>query len=339
MLPDALVIAPLLVALVLVTSAIGKLRAPERAGEAFTALEVPRSLARPAVIRLHPWAEILLAVLLVVVPSWPGVVCAVLALLLMLAYLGLVARALRRPVDVDCACFGALGADTVTSLTLWRNGWLVALATATVWRSLDGRALLGQLGGLGSDGWWWLGAAVAASTTVALILWNGQPSSAPLADEHAGITAGEDAGADYLRTRIPAVPVTLGDGSSLTLRELSKDRAQLLVFLSETCGGCQVAIESLPAWRAAMPEIDVRMIIQSAPGETVLTSAERPMSLHDPDRLVRESFGFIGTPSAILLGADGLLAGGPVAGASDVDTFVAEVVAQLRNGQPERVNS
>ena len=36
-----------------------------------------------------------------------------------------------------------------------------------------------------------------------------------------------------------------------------------------------------------------------------------------------------GRPSAVLLGADGALAGGPVAGANAVVTFVEEIVAEL----------
>ena len=40
-----------------------------------------------------------------------------------------------------------------------------------------------------------------------------------------------------------------------------------------------------------------------------------------------------GRPSAVLLGADGALAGGPVAGADAVTTFVEDIVAELAAAQ------
>ena len=51
-----------------------------------------------------------------------------LTLLLFVAYLVLVARAVRRPEPVDCGCFGALGDSQVTRVTVWRNAALVVAA-------------------------------------------------------------------------------------------------------------------------------------------------------------------------------------------------------------------
>ena len=42
-----------------------------------------------------------------------------------------------------------------------------------------------------------------------------------------------------------------------------------------------------------------------------------------------KAVGGYGTPSAVLLGADGLLAGGPVGGGDEVREFVDDIIAQL----------
>ena len=52
----------------------------------------------------------------------------------------------------------------------------------------------------------------------------------------------------------------------------------------------------------------------------------------EPERNVRRVFS-VGTPAAILLGADGFLAGGPVAGEGAVAGFVADVLAEV-SAQP-----
>lgn len=319
--------APLLLAAVLVVSAIGKLRAPDRARAAFTAMAVPAWLDRPWIARAHPWGEITLAVLLVVVQGPLGIVVAAAGLVVMLAYLVLVVRAWRSPVDVDCACFGALGGDRVTAGTVWRNAWLTALAALTIWGAVDGSAVIGHLVDLNGAGWWWLASAVGAMVTTGLVTWTGGRDH----DRTVEADAVEyvDNEGDYVRSRIPAVPVLLGDGTTTDLRTLSSQRAQLLVFVSEACGSCVPVIEAVPGWRKDLRELDVRFVVQVEPDVSQLTSTEEPQTLHDLHGYARESFGTRSTPSAILLGADGLLAGGPVVGSVAVPDFVAEIREQL----------
>ena len=213
--PEALSIAvPFLVAVVLVWSAIGKLRAPAVAAEGFAALRVPRALSRPWIIRGHPWVEIALAVVLVVAPGWLGMVGAVAALGLMVAYLVLVVRAVRRGEDVDCACFGGWGPGRVTTRTAWRNAWLVLLATLSVWAASDGQSLVARAAD--ADSGWWVVGLVAALVTAALVL-APEAGAGPVEARTDYEPADEDL-EDYVRTRTPAVPVTLADGSSRTLR-------------------------------------------------------------------------------------------------------------------------
>jgi hypothetical protein len=323
--PEALSIAaPFLVAVVLVWSAIGKLREPAVAAEGFAALRVPSALSRPWIIRGHPWVELTSALLLVVAPGWLGMVGAMGALGLMSAYLVLVVRAVRTEEDVDCACFGAWGPGRVTQRTVWRNAWLLVLAALSVWAASEGRSLIVRTAD--TDSGWWVLALAAALLTAAVVLLpeSGRSTVAP---DHEPARDGDDE--DYVRTRTPAVPVTLGDGSSRTLRELSASRAQLLLFVSKGCGSCADVIAAVPRWRESIPQIDVRLVVRRAPEATPLTSTDEPQTIHDVHSWLRDTFGVRGTPSAVLLGVDGHLAGGPVTGRDPVTTFVADIEQQV----------
>lgn len=322
--------APLLLAVVLVVSAVGKLRAPERSRAAFTAMGVPAWLDRPWVSKAHPWAEIALAALLLVASGPLGVVVAAAALLLMLVYVALVVRALRRPVDVDCACFGSIGGERVTVGTVWRNLWLTALAVVTVTCAVEGPSVVSRVGALDAAGGWWLVSVLAAAVTAGLVLGTGGHGHANTAETAAPeVEEYLDDDGDYLRSRTPAVPVLLGDGTTTDLRTLSAERAQLLLFVSEGCGSCVPVIEAVPEWREQLPQLDIRFVLQVDREVSRLTSAAEPRSLHDLEGLVRDSFDTRATPSAMLLGADGLLAGGPVVGSTAVPDLVAEIKEQL----------
>ncbi|GAB3067117.1 hypothetical protein GCM10027053_33290 [Intrasporangium mesophilum] len=323
---DALAIAPAILAVVLVVSAVGKLRSPRRSAEAFRDLRVPAPFNSTPAVEALPWGEILLALLLLVASGWLGVVAAVASVLLFTAYLLLVVRALGFDVPVDCACFGEFAPGQIGRRTVVRNGWLVALAVLGLVGSFGGDSLIGRVVD-GTAPWWWLASAAAAAVTTLLVV--GGPALAAGGSEATSSTYGLEEG-DYLRTRTPAVPVTFADGSGSTLRQLSTTRAQLLLFVSETCGSCEGIIAAVPEWRAAMPQIDVRLVLAAPADASSLASAMEPKTIHDLDGWVRESFGTTSTPSAVLLGVDGLLAGGPVVGSEAVPAFVADIHGQLQ---------
>jgi hypothetical protein len=327
---DALSIAPAILAVVLIVSAVGKLRSPDASAEAFTALQVPKRLATPVVIQALPWVEMVLGVALVAVGGWVGVVVSIAVLALFTAYLALVVRARGFETDVDCACFGSLGPGRITSLTMWRNVWLVALAVGAVVVAASGDALLSRVID-GTTPWQWLLAAAAAALTVLLVIGPGtEPAEVPSPGAVAELAVEEG---DYLRVRTPALPVTLGDGTSTHLRRLSAERPQLLVYVSDYCFSCQDVIASIPSWRAQLPAVDVRVVVRQPVEATALTSQEEPMSVHDTEGLVSESLDMLATPSAVLLGTDGLLAGGPVTGATAVPEFVSDIHAELQAAQ------
>ena len=107
----------------------------------------------------------------------------------------------------------------------------------------------------------------------------------------------------------------------------------LLLAVNDVCASCRPVIDRIPEWRELLPEVDVRMLLVSSPEKSKLTELTEPQSLHDSNGYVRGSIEDWGTPTAVLFGIDGMLAGGPVTGADDVMAFVSDVHDSL-HGEP-----
>lgn len=331
LLPAAALTSTLILVGVLIVSGVAKLRTPDDA-EGWEALGLPAALRRDWLIRLHPVAELVLAAALLLLGGLLGIVAAVVAVLLFAAYLVMVWRARRKTPDASCACFGER--QPITGRTLLRNGWLTLLAVISAF-TIGALPLFGGAAALAIAFWPWTLALAAVAVTFVLVQ-EKTPDSAPAARTAGGSGAADDAELeDYLRARTPAVPVTLADGSTVTLRQLAETKPVLLLAVSETCGSCTPVIESIDAYRALLPEVSVRFLLQSAPEDSRLASADEPQTVHDPLRYVGPSLAdHWFTPTAVLLGADGMLAGGPVAGSSAIAEFVDDVYESLHGERP-----
>lgn len=330
MLGPLAVVAPIVMAAVLFASAIGKLRHPDDLA-GWSEIGVPRFFRRQWILRAHPWGELALGVALVLLGGVLGLLAALVCLALMTGYLWLVWRVVARADDASCACFGAR--KRVTGVTVARNAWLTAVAALTaavIWTNpLFGGALAALAA---TSAWLWIVAALVAVITALFVVWP-EGGDAP-ADIESPVTAvsvdEDDDELDYIRLRVPAVPVTLGDGTSANLLWLAKRKPILLLSVSSTCGACLPVIEKVGAWRELLPEVDVRLLLADPPDQSSLTEREEPQSLHDPASYVSASLADRWlTPSAVLLGIDGLLAGGPVVGEEKIAEFVADIHATL----------
>lgn len=330
MLGPLAVVLPLVMAAVLIASAIGKLRRPDDLA-GWSEIGVPQTFRREWLLRAHPWGELALGVALAVLGSVLGVLAALVCLVLMAAYLWLVWRAVARADDASCACFGAR--KRVTEVTVVRNVWLTAVAALTVaviWTNpLMGGALASAVQ---ASAWLWILAAAIAAVTALLVVWpEGGEEPPAIAAESARDAASDDEDElDYLRTRTPAVPVTLADGSTVNLRSLTMRRPLLLLAVSASCGGCEPVIEKIDEWRALLPQLDVRFLLAHEPELGRLTQREEPQSLHDPFGYVSGSIQDWPTPTAVLFGIDGLLAGGPVIGSEAIEEFVLDIRETLQ---------
>lgn len=324
-----LVVPPLILGVVLIASGVLKAGKAADAAE-LEALGLPKPLRASWLARTHPWAEIALGLALLLLGGVLGVLAALAATLLMGGYLWLVAGALRRGTDSTCSCFGA--SRRITRITVIRNTWFALLALLAL--AVSGRTPVwgGTFAAMGDAEWGWIAGLLASAVTAALIL-AADAASAPAGDS-APVHTSTDEIDDYIRTRTPAVPVTLADGSRRSLRELTAQRPTLLLAVSQGCGSCATVLAHLDEWRRILPEVDIRLILTPLPDESELAERTEPQSLHDPDRYVAESLGYRATPSAVLLGADGLLAGGPVSGPDDVVQFIDDIYTSLHGVAP-----
>ncbi len=118
-------------------------------------------------------------------------------------------------------------------------------------------------------------------------------------------------------------------GRTATLSELAATQARLLVVLSPGCGPCIRTAEKLDDWAArAGPAVGVVAIYPTAESAAGAVEHAPELATWEPELNVRRVFS-VGTPAAILLGADGFLAGGPVAGEGAVAGFVTDVLAEV----------
>ena len=133
------------------------------------------------------------------------------------------------------------------------------------------------------------------------------------------------------------------DTRLITLSQLAGERAALLVFVSEGCGPCERVLDRVPGWITELsPVMQVKVVLSRPLDQLRERTLERvgANALHDLQFSARKALGGRTAPSAVLLGADGLLAGGPVDGGGAVIEFVEEIRQQLdeaqRNGELQR---
>lgn len=320
----------MVLAALLLISGISKVRHLEATRSAFAQLELPDALTRSPAPRALPWVEIALAAALLLSPAPAAVPVAVLTLLVFVAYLVVIGRALTFDHAVTCGCFGELGLGEVTRRTLVRNVILVVLALLAVWSATAGASVAARLAAADGVTWAWLG-LVLLTGAVILATFGTAKGDPRHRSDRAG-TAGdpEDSGGlDYLRQPLPFASLVDAEGQSHTLTELVREGAQLLVFVSPGCGSCTPVMERIPEWAAGLGPVRVRAVVaQTLDGVLDRSPELAGHLLHDPQGATRRVFDS-GTPGAVLLGGDGLLAGGPVRGKESVLDVVEDIRAEL----------
>ncbi|MDO5663249.1 MAG: MauE/DoxX family redox-associated membrane protein, partial [Brachybacterium sp.] len=223
---NALHLATLALAAILVIAALGKLRQDDgTTREEWRELRVPEALNVPVLRRLHPYVE-LGVVALALLPGPFAALGAAGMLALTLGYAAAIIGAWRRPESVTCACFGSARRTEITGRTVVRNVLLVVLAVCAAIAALLSAG--GPLGALTASA----GEDVRihgplAAVMVLLVLAAGWFSAAPTgaSAESAELAPGpqpevsgvEDEMGDYLRTLTPRAPVVEADGTRTDL--------------------------------------------------------------------------------------------------------------------------
>lgn len=136
-----------------------------------------------------------------------------------------------------------------------------------------------------------------------------------------------------LKSGKPAPSLTLPalNGKSISLSDL-RGRETLVFFWNPSCGYCTQMLADLQAWDRNPPKGSPQLLVIS----TGTVEANRAMSLQssvvlDPGFYAGQAFGVVGTPSAVLVDADGKIASQVAVGATAV-----LVLMRARPDQPKQ---
>ena len=251
---------------------------------------------------------------------------AAVAIGLLLLFSMLVGVALVRGRHVACHCFGSLNTKPAGVRTIARNAALLAAAAFVWFQPATGAADVLA----GAEPGWVVGVIVATLliAAVAFQAWWLQQLLAqqgrlmarvgvleaavagdPVARDAAGTAAprGLPVGA-----AAPAFALEAVDGSRRSLAELiARGRPVALVFSAPRCAACTVMLPDLARWQR---EHEARLTIAvvgagSASGQRAKAARHGLRDvLADPDRDVAQAYRSHGTPAAVLVGTDGLIA-------------------------------
>jgi uncharacterized membrane protein YphA (DoxX/SURF4 family)/thiol-disulfide isomerase/thioredoxin len=290
----ALLLVRLALAVVFATAAVGKLLDLRGSREAMTAFGVPASLAAAAGALL-PVAELSVAVALV--PASFARWSAAGALVLLLAFIAGISRALAQGRAPDCHCFGQLHSAPAGRGALARNAGLAGLA-GFVAIAGPGPSVGGWLSGrpAAEVAVVAVGAALAGLAGVTLRLWR---ENRRLEGELR--TAREGSPLPGLPVGAPAPDFTLSDRRSLrALREAGRPVA--LVFMEEGCGPCKTLRPELDRWQVSLSETLTISVVEG--------------------REISQAYKVRGTPSAVVVAPSGTVASPLAEGAPAIEALI-----------------
>jgi thiol-disulfide isomerase/thioredoxin len=299
------VVCSVILAAVLATAGIAKLR--DRAGtrDAIARFGVPASLAAPLALAV-PVAELSAALALVAGPTraWGAFG----ALVLLVGFSLALAWNLARGRTPDCHCFGQLHSSPVGPRTLARNAALIAVA-GLVAGNADPAAT-----------------AIAAAGGIAIV-----PVGWALS-RRAALAAGSGPGDLAVGTPAPSFALPSLDGSTVSMRSLlTRGRPTLLVFSDPHCGPCQELAPDVAEWQRLYAEELTVAVVERRDGSRTNREDEhgRRTVLLQSETEIADAFGARGTPSAVLVGVDGRVASPVAGGSAAIEELVGANVARF----------
>ncbi|WP_141717548.1 peroxiredoxin family protein [Nocardia altamirensis] len=320
-------ISRLVVGVLFGLSALGKLADPVGTRKAVGEFGVPLRWV-PAVGWGLPAVEVVAA--LAVLLPWTALAGAVLALVLLVVFTAAVVRLLRKGEHPACSCFGAVSAAPIGAKTLVRNGVLIVLVLLVAGGAIAHPRVPG---GLPVDDAVWL--AVAAVLIAALTwVWGEVRALRRRVDEQALSTLG----AEGLPTGAVAPEFELLDiagGRTSLASLLARERQVLLVFVHPGCELCAALARELPRWQERTA--DVLSIVVVGNGDAVEhTEWGKAQGLNGIPVLVQQGneaalrYRVRGTPSAVLIAADGRVAAPVARGAIAARELIAAAKRTVR---------
>ncbi|WP_193315252.1 MauE/DoxX family redox-associated membrane protein [Nostocoides sp. F2B08] len=348
----ALTLVPITLVLVLLVSAVAKLKARASTASAVRLLRVPGFLKPEWVAAVLPPAEIVLA--LGMLSPWLPLarVAAVAAVMLFAAYWVVIARAMTFDPRPSCGCFGQIGDQRVTAKTLWRNTVLLAGAAVFGWMTWAQSVTVFSFFSDATTREWLL---LLGAAYLVLVAWfvlsppsqvrqrssrrrKNRPADAHDHADGSGATAtavdqSEPTEDEYVRVPIPDAILLDPERDPHTLLQLAAQQPVLLVFITCGCPSTYETWRRLPEWAGRLPQVRVLGVETYQLGDLDIAGV-RERLFYDPAGKAFQALTMPGTSSAILLGADRLVAGGPVLGNDEIEEFVAEIEEALTQAAP-----
>ena len=329
------------IAVVFATAGIAKLRDAKGTMEMLRAFGVP-ILAQPMLGRCLPVIELVLA--LALLPSVSAQLSGGAAALLLTTFTGFIAAQLALGRHPDCRCFGAASATPIDTRTLARNIVLLAVALFIAMRPAEDSPAL-QWASKNAIGLAIGSIAFAFAATQTFLMFQiihqqgrilirlGEVQALPASTNAERIA--KSRGGLPVGTPAPAFELPTLAGNRATLADLLEaGEPLLLVFLHPSCGPCSELLPDVARWQSNL-RIGPRVIIISSgklesnrvalaahPGESVLLQNEYEVS---------EMFRAYGTPTAVLISANGQIASPVVAGAEAVRALHKEALSHVND--------
>jgi len=337
----ALLIARLVLGAVFTLAGVAKLSDLKGSRQAIIDFGVPSAIAAPLGLVL-PLAELsVAATLLAASTAWWG---ALGALALLSVFVGGITYNLARGRKPECHCFGQLHSAPAGWKTLARNGVLAAIAGFVLWAGYEGGAAPSALSWVGAlstaqllallvgvlvlallaGQWWFLvhllqqnGRLLVRLEAVEATLAEGgsvlatSQNGTPVRQEAEGLPVGSEA---------PDFSLSGLYGETFTLEALrTPGKPVMMLFTDPGCGPCNAMLPEVGRWQEEHREKLTLALVSRGEMEENKTKAQEHALKNvvlQKDWEVSESYEIRGTPSAVLVSADGKLAS-PVAGGDE----------------------
>jgi methylamine dehydrogenase accessory protein MauD len=328
----ALVIARLVLAAVFLTAGLAKLADREGSRQAMRDFGVPAPLAGP-LGTLLPLAELTVAVALVFpATAWAGALAAGVLLLL---FVQAIAVNLARGRQPDCHCFGQLHSAPAGWSTLLRNLALALVAVFVVVAGADdvgpGPADLSTAALVAIAA----GAVVLAQTWLMFQLFRQHGRLLLRVDALEAQLAGHAPSDLYqpgleIGSEAPDFNLPGLHGEHLTLGSLrAAGKPVLLLFTDPGCGPCSALLPRVARWqREHAGKLTLALVSRGSAEDNRGPSDEHGVSsvLLQRDREVAEAYEAPGTPAAVLVSPEGMVASGVAFGPDAVVGLMEEAI-------------
>lgn len=340
---NAAVVFPLVVGLTFGVAGVAKLADVRRTREAFARFRLPHPFARAWFVIGYALVEVVTGLALV---SGLGIVfgvAAVVAVVQCSVFLVLVARAYHRREAFECGCFGSISHSRISGWLVARNAVLLAAAVAglATWLlGFPGVPLALRSFTLGDAAWLSL---VVLATAAAFALLERLAAATPSVPTPAVPQGGAATPEAPIRAgdTVPDIQVVGGDGSVRRIRDLARQKPQLIVFVKAGCFSCDEVLDNAAelAWFAA-PHSGVVFAVDAAKSVFAATFPELAEGAVYGTLSAQEKLGISALPAALVLGVNGVILAAPVFGVDAVISLAGNAAslgaAQLGAGVQKR---